>query len=537
MHTRRFPVIRLQPASRTTRAWRTIAPVEGGSVVAASRLLVLALSCVTVLAAAACGASPANKSGAAQEPKARVLTLATALNDPEELVPFTDAVARLSHGALRIERRTGSHAGEVEYENGLIADVQAGKSDLGVVGSRAFDSVGVTAFEPLDAPLLIDSYALQQKVLGSSLVEPMLGALDQIGLAGIGMIPGPLRKPLGTGGPLLAPADFHGLSIGVQQSRIASETMKALGGDPHWFAVEGDASGFDAIDSQVSAIQGNGYDAKGSSLTTNVNLWPRPMVVFAGAKLLASLSADEQHVLREAATSTVATELGFVQTGEEEHARILCRRGNAGFVVATDAQLAALRDAVRPVYDLIGAGAGNNDAIATIESLKRAVAAAPDGLETCSTEPAAAVASPTPLDGAWRFKSSIDEAEALGDPNPVPENYGTFVYVFDRGRFAFTQEGGSACTWGYGSFVVDDKHLSVTFEDGGGIAPTNAYNRPGEHFVFGWSIYKDALHLTGVPGEISPENFRAHPAHRLSSHPNPKYLNQRCAPPKPALAQ
>ena len=252
-----------------------------------------------------------------------------------------------------------------------------------MVGSRAFDSVGVTAFEPLDAPLLIDSYPLEQKVLGSDVVEPMLGALDQIGLAGIGMIPGPLRKPLGTAGPLLAPADFHGLSIGVQQSRIASETMKALGGDPHWFAVEGDASGFDAIDSQVSAIQGNGYDAKGSSLTTNVNLWPRPMVVFAGAKLLASLSADEQHVLREAATSTWRRSSAFVQTGEQEHARISVAAATRGFVVATDAQLAALRDAVRPVYDLIGAGAGNSDAIATIESLKRAVAAAPDGLETC----------------------------------------------------------------------------------------------------------------------------------------------------------
>src|SRR3954470_23178318 len=105
MRTRRFPVIRLQPGSRTHRPSRTIAPVEGGSVVAASRLLVLGLSCVTVLVAAACGASPANKSGAAQEPKVRVLTLSTALNDAHELVPFTEAVARLSHGALRIERR------------------------------------------------------------------------------------------------------------------------------------------------------------------------------------------------------------------------------------------------------------------------------------------------------------------------------------------------------------------------------------------------------------------------------------------------
>ena len=98
-------------ARHLIRPWRTIAAVEGGSVVATSRLLVCALSCAALVAVSACGSSPANKSGAAQEPKARVLTLATALSDDGELIPFVDAVARLSRGTLRIERRKGMHAG------------------------------------------------------------------------------------------------------------------------------------------------------------------------------------------------------------------------------------------------------------------------------------------------------------------------------------------------------------------------------------------------------------------------------------------
>ena len=99
---------------------------------------------------------------------------------------------------------------------------------------------------------------------------------------------------------------------------------------------------------------------------------------------------------------------------------------------------------------------------------------------------------------------------------PLDENWGHWVFVFDRGRFAITQENETSCTWGYGTYAVDGTRMSWTFEDGGGIAPNNAMNRPGEYFVFDFSAYRDTLTLTPVEGEISPLNFRAEPWRRLS---------------------
>jgi len=106
-------------------------------------------------------------------------------------------------------------AAPTQAENGLIGDVSAGKADLGVAGSRAWDSAGVSSFRALSAPLLINSYALQDRVLRSPVTGQMLRGLRPLGLAGIGVLPGPLRKPLGMARPLLRPSDYARLRIGV----------------------------------------------------------------------------------------------------------------------------------------------------------------------------------------------------------------------------------------------------------------------------------------------------------------------------------
>jgi hypothetical protein len=49
------------------------------------------------------------------------------------------------------------------------------------------------------------------------------------------------------------------------------------------------------------------------------------------------------------------------------------------------------------------------------------------------------------------------------------------------------------------------------FTDGGGEAPNNAENKPGEQFSFGISAYQDTLTLSSIQGVISPLNVRLAP--------------------------
>ena len=60
---------------------------------------------------------------------------------------------------MRIEFENSWRLGEVDNERGTIEDVRDGKVDLGSVGARAFDLVGVENFQPLVAPFAVDSSA------------------------------------------------------------------------------------------------------------------------------------------------------------------------------------------------------------------------------------------------------------------------------------------------------------------------------------------------------------------------------------------
>jgi hypothetical protein len=69
-----------------------------------------------------------------------------------------------------------------------------GDLDLAWVGSRAWGSVGVNAFDALHAPFLVDSYDLEARVLDDPALQgPLAAALDAKGLALIGVLPGPMR--------------------------------------------------------------------------------------------------------------------------------------------------------------------------------------------------------------------------------------------------------------------------------------------------------------------------------------------------------
>ncbi len=135
---------------------------------------VAVLAGAVAFALAGCGASTSDKAGGTQHPKPEVLVMANGNSSPGELESFAAAVAQLSGQTLRIEFKNNWRLGDPSYESGVIADVRAGKAALGWAGSRAFDSVRVRSLDALHAPLLIDSYPLEQRVLQSPLVSKML---------------------------------------------------------------------------------------------------------------------------------------------------------------------------------------------------------------------------------------------------------------------------------------------------------------------------------------------------------------------------
>ena len=496
----------------------------------------LALPLLTAAAAAAalagCMGGGSDRVGGDSATDTKVLTLLDPFSSGQESAAFNNEVARLSHGTLRVKVVQAPDEG-LDYEARAIRAMRHGKADLSFAGTRAFDEFGTLRFRALDAPLLIDSYRLEARVLRSQVVAPMLAELRPLGLVGIGFLPGPIRRPLGGTRRLATPDDFKGLTIGTSQSQVADTTMRVLGATPRRLpATEHWLPGLDGIERQTQGIEGDKLDKKGSHLMTNVNLWPRALVLFATERAYSALTAHQRRILQKAAENVGPKKLAIDGGREGESADNLCRKGNVTFDSATPAELRSLRRAVEPVYRALERDPGTREAIHAIEGLKRDLAAPSAAVPVCKRAASTPASDDTTkLDGVW----VMDTDRSAAPPEYFPENWGHWIFVFDRGHFAFTQENKPSCTWGYGKFDIDGNRTSWTFTDGGGIAPSGAYNRPGEFFKFDLSEYRDTLTLTPVKGAISPRNFRDKPWRRVSETPSRRNFSKRCPPPSAAL--
>jgi TRAP-type C4-dicarboxylate transport system substrate-binding protein len=515
------------------RSSDVIVPLWAGSEERKSIASAIALVLSLTGAVAACGGST-DKTGSVEEEGPVVLTFASNNGGlPSQIAAYLDEVERRAGGTLQLDYIDRWRHGEPDQEIGLIEDVQAGEVDMAWVGARAFDSVGVTSFQPLVAPFLVDSYDLQDEVFSAGIPPRMLAGLEALELTGIGVLPGPLRQMLGIDHAFTQPSDFAANVVGTSGGDLAERTLQAFGSTPRMVPAETPLDGLDGLDYHLGSIYGNNYFEGATAVTVNLDLWPRPLVIFAGSDRFADLSAEHQAVLRDAAAATIGPASRATRDEEAEGGNGLCSVGIA-LVELDEDDRAALVDAVAPLYDELDRNPETRSFLAEIRAIKTQTAAPPETL-ACPEQGEGPSPESTPIDGVWRVTTTAEELVAAGDPLPIPENYGEWVYAFDDGKFAFSQQAEDACTWGYGTYAVDGDKVEWSFVDGGGSSPNNAVNKPGERFVFGWSRYRDTLTLTGVPGEVSPPPFTAQPWRLSDETPSASMFHPRCTPPTAAV--
>jgi TRAP-type C4-dicarboxylate transport system substrate-binding protein len=367
---------------------------------------------------AGCGSERSDRAGGDKAVKAKVLVMANAQWQPDELAAFGEAVERVSDGRLRLKwineyanRRDGNP------EINVIRDVSAGKADLGWAATRIFDELGVTAFNPLHAPLLIDSYELEQRVLSDGLVTPMLDSLGEIGLRGVGVLPGPLRRPFGKR-PLRALSDWRGKSIGSSGGDQVGMALRAVGARRSLDFSGGHTDRIDGLDTHIAAVPPNHYQRTIPYLTGNVVLWARPLVVFAGP----NVSADDLAVLRQAAKTAMSQVLELSRKMERDGLAQVCH-SRLQVVSASPAQVEELRAAFRPVYDHLERDAAASRTVARIREL----AEGGGSVDTvrCPEAPSAPAGTIPP--GTYRIVLTRDDVRKAGgkwamivseDPDP-----------------------------------------------------------------------------------------------------------------------
>lgn len=349
------------------------------------RFVPVALAVALGVAAVGCGGGSHDRAGGKIAPKTVVLTLATH-ESGTGVREWVDAVRRLSHGSLRIVVKGGWRRREADYEKATIADVRAGRLSLASIPVRAYDSIGVKDFQGLLAPFLIDSYALERKVLASQIPARVLSGATPLGVHGIAVLPGPLQHILSIGGPMLAPSDYRAQEIAIQRSDVAASTIRALGTTSVELAPDDISPRVRGIETDLVDLLANRYNAvtADETLPSNVSFWPRVTSIVINDKAFAGLTGAQQRALQAAGRSALGPSMTRLARDEHNALGAMCQdadqRGSLAFLSATPSHLAALRTAVDPVYRRLAQSATTRGVIASVEALKQGVAAtaAPD---------------------------------------------------------------------------------------------------------------------------------------------------------------
>jgi len=387
----------------------------------------LTLAAVAALAAGAGGCTDVDRAGGTAADPVTTLTFAQPNDEPPaQLQAWADQVAQASDGSLAIDFKSSWRHGQSDNETATIADVKAGEVDLAWVGARVFDRVGVTDFQALLAPMLVDSHDLQAAVFEEGIPEEMLAGVQDAGVTGVGVLPGPMRKVLGVDKPFLAPADFRGAVVGMQDSALTQATMEALGATTKAEPTGAELDGLDAYEQQLASIQGNGYVNRARYVTGNLDLWPRPLVLVANPDTYDALSDEQREVLRRASTDAVLPALDASRAEDDGAVNPLCQQGML-LVEATEEHLDALAKAWQPVYDDLSADPSTAGWLERIRALKESVGARSDTAVCSSDQPPGNGDDPVAGDYVATIDwPNVDVPESC-QPGP-PEGDGSNVY-------------------------------------------------------------------------------------------------------------
>jgi TRAP-type transport system periplasmic protein len=451
------------------------------------------LAAALALGAAACGQPNLDKAGDAVS-KPVVLSLADVEIDTSNAQPFADAVARLSQGTLQIKIEGDWRPSDPNGEADLIKDVQAGKAQLGITATRAFDTVGIDSFQALQAPFLIDNYTLERKVLASTIPGRMLAALPRHGLIGLAVLPGGLRRPLGFTRPLVAAASYRGARIAIRPSQVDADILQALGAIPVTFyrtLGPGSIAGMTGMEDHAVGID-SGTAVPHAVLTANVVFGPRANVIFMNSHAVGSLTASQRAVLYRAAAQARAA--GIYEGNDTAAVADLCRRG-IKIVSASSADLAGLQAAVQPVYRILDANPSTDVFIHQITAMRQAGNSAPDTV-TCPSASAGGIAtSAAALQGAWQVSFTESQLAAAGDPGSVPAegNWGDFSLTFRKDHWSWRLTGGDPGVTAnnvllYGTFVVSGHTITFYRHDHNYVSSDTEIWGP-----YSWSVYRDTL--------------------------------------------
>jgi C4-dicarboxylate-binding protein DctP len=145
---------------------------------------------------------------------------------------FQELAEKYTSGKVKVEVYPNS---QLYKDNEELQALQLGSVQMLAPSLAKFGPLGVKEFEVFDLPYILPDKAALNKVTHGALGKKLLGLLAPKGITGLAYWDNGF-KDMSANKKLLVPADFRGLKMRIQSSKVLEAQMRALGAIPQVMA-------------------------------------------------------------------------------------------------------------------------------------------------------------------------------------------------------------------------------------------------------------------------------------------------------------
>lgn len=262
---------------------------------------------------------------------------------------FKEQAEKLTKGRVKVEVYPNSQLYKDKEE---LEALQLGAVQMLAPSLAKFGPLGVKEFEAFDLPYIFPSKAALYAVTEGPIGKGLLKKLEPKGITGLAYWDNGF-KIMSANKPLHAPADFRGLKMRIQSSKVLDAQMRALGANPQVLAF---SEVYQAL--QTGVVDGtenppsNMYTQKMHEVQKHLTVSNHGYLGYAvivNKKFWDGLPADVRGQLEQAMRDATTFEKAIAQRDNDLALEAIRKAGKTTIYNLTPQEQAAWRTALQPV--------------------------------------------------------------------------------------------------------------------------------------------------------------------------------------------
>ncbi len=263
---------------------------------------------------------------------------------------FKELAEKYTNGAVKVEVYPNSQLYKDKEE---LEALQLGSVHMLAPSLAKFGPLGAREFEVFDLPFIIPSTVALRKVTEGAIGKKLFDKLDTKGITGLAYWDNGF-KIMSANKPLTKPADFQGLKMRIQSSKVLEAQFRALGALPQVLAF---SEVYQAM--QTGVVDGsentpsNMYTQKHNEVQKHITISNHGYIgyaVIANKKFWDGLPADVRAQLEKAMKESTVLANQVAQKENDDATAAMIASKSSTFYTLTDAEKADWKKALLPVY-------------------------------------------------------------------------------------------------------------------------------------------------------------------------------------------